>query len=140
MDIYNQIGPEKPDYHDDVRAVRRLLRAGLPVRVAFAHRMTRSVLFLVPTASVERYGRAREHEQGYTLVAREGGRAYLFGPDPHPTYVAEKLGEREVDAEGIAGLLSLVLEPNESRFEAKLARLAEQYAGGGIEQFQAEDR
>jgi hypothetical protein len=105
MDGYGQVGPEKPGYKDDVRAVgRKLARRGV-VDVEFAARMTAHhiVFVILPTKAEEAiaseplwYSSRPDGfgDQPGIFVGIDNGKAAWLPArgDLHPDYVEQYLG------------------------------------------------
>lgn len=100
MDEYGQVGPDKPDYADDVRTIRELVGDGYPQSIRFAHRSTALQITFVPWPAIDG---ERNKPSGFATdtpllvaITRDGSPGVAaFLPTRHwlhPGYVAQYLG------------------------------------------------
>jgi hypothetical protein len=116
MDRYGQIGPEKPDFDEDLATIARRLAAGEAVAFTHSHRMTALDLVIVPAEAIFVHGvpspfrHADRHAPLVTVLGKGASRLPLCG-DLDWIAVDEYLGvTNEVDATGIAELLNRIAD------------------------------
>jgi len=116
MDNHGQIGPEKPRYLGDLRAIARVLEADTVVEVKFAAVMGRWMVVMVPRTAMRTIHGFFSGPNDETLVAiteghRLGVHTFPVGTWHSPEYVGAKLwgvGYNAVDALTLSGFLNRI--------------------------------
>jgi acetylornithine/succinyldiaminopimelate/putrescine aminotransferase len=110
MDKYGQIGPDKGEYDHDVALVANSLTAGIQaVSVILAHRGTRMQLLLASKEHTLVFGGDPLYDAAgvwvFLAVQEHGAHWFRIDTIAHTSYLREKLGVTEADAETISDFL-----------------------------------